>query len=368
MSLLNGGTERQLSRADRASPAGHPQLRSRYALAVIQPVERLPVRRALEPPAECPGCGGGSWSTLRRHITAAGDSACERGLLETGDELAFELCGACGLVFLSPRFSADTLACYYEVTCPANEQLTVPADSDTNSRYSRRERARFARLARLVWRHRPDAKVVVDVGASDGASLRPFLDSGARGLAIEPGLDARIAADARLEARPSLEALKAEGIEPDVVISTQTFEHLLSPRLMARSAVAAMGDAGLLVVEVPYDLLWMNFILDSGEPVLVGHSEHLNFFTSDSIARMASSWGCVVVEVLVGTQIQKYGGLIPSITLVARPLGPVPDPRSDEPQGSREPLARTLQRDRAAVRSAQQRERIRGILGRRGRW
>lgn len=345
-----------------------PPDRARYALPMIQPVERLPVRRALEQPAECPGCGEASWTTLRRHITLAGDSACERGLLESGDEVAFELCAFCGLVFLSPRFSADTLACYYEVTCPANESRILPADSDTNPRYARRERARFARLARLVRRHDPHAKVVVDVGASDGASLLPFLDSGARGIAIEPGLDARVPADARLEARPSLEALKAEGIEPDVVLSTQTFEHLRSPRLMARTALETMGDAGLLVVEVPYDLLAMSFMLDPGEPVLVGHSEHLNFFTSDSLARMASSWGYIVVDVLVGAQIQKYGGLIPSITLVARPRGSIARSRSAEQHNPPESLAKTLERDRPAVWRAQQRLRFLGILAGRGRW
>lgn len=334
---------------------------------MIQPVERLPVRRALEEPTECPGCGGGSWTTLRRHITAEGDSACERGLLERGDEVAFELCGSCGLVFLSPRFSADTLAFYYAVTCPANEPRILPGDSDTNPRYARRERARFARLARLIRRHRPHAKVVVDVGASDGASLVPFLDSGARGIAIEPGLDARVTADARVEARPSLEALKAEGIVPDVVLSTQTFEHLRSPRRMARTALETIGEDGLLVVEVPYDLLAMNFILDPGEPVLVGHSEHLNFFTSDSLARMASGWGYGVVDVSVGAQIQKYGGLIPSITLLARPRGST-GPRSDERRGPPESLAMTLERDRPAVRRAQQRLRVLGMLARRGRW
>jgi hypothetical protein len=289
-------------------------------------------------------------------------------LLERGDELEFDLCASCGLVFLSPRYSADTLARYYAVTCPENELRTLPADHGTNPRYARRERARFLRLARLVRRHSPHAKLVVDVGASDGASLRPFLDAGARGIAIEPGLDARTPADARLEARPSLEALKAEGLEPDVVLSTQTFEHLLSPRLMARTALGTMADDGLLVVEVPYDLLWMNFMLEPAEPVLAGHPEHLNFFTSDSLARLASIWGYDVVEVLVGSQIQKYGGLIPSITLVARPRRSGARARSNDRPGPLEPFTKTLDRDRVTVRRAQRRLRVLGVLARRGRW
>jgi hypothetical protein len=335
---------------------------------VIQPLDRLPGRRVLESAGECPGCGEGSWRTVRRHVTEEGDLAFGRGLLELGDELAFELCAHCGLVFLSPRYSADTLATYYAVTCPENELRTLPADHDTNPRYARRERARFVQLARLVRRHSPQPKLVVDIGALDGASLRPFLDAGARAIAIEPGLDARIPADTRMEARPSLEALQAEGVEPDVVISTQTFEHLLSPRMMARTALETMGADGLLVVEVPYDLLWMSFMRDPAEPVRAGHPEHLNFFTSDSLARMASIWGARVVEVSPGAQIQKYGGLIPSITLVARPGGSADGSGAHEPLGPLEPFPETLDRDRPIVWRALQRQRIRGILGRRGRW
>jgi Methyltransferase domain len=335
---------------------------------VIQPLDRLRGGRVLEPAAECPGCGEGSWRTVRRYATRGDDLAFPRGLLELGDELAFELCARCGLVFLSPRYSADTLARYYAVTCPENELRTLPADHATNPRYARRERARFLQLARLVRRHSPRAKLVVDVGACDGASLRPYLDAGARAIAIEPGLDARIPADARLEARPSLEALEEEGLEPDVVISTQTFEHLLSPRIMARTALETMGENGLLVVEVPYDLLWMNFMRDPAEPVRAGHPEHLNFFTSDSLARMASIWGYVVVDVSPGAQIQKYGGLIPSITLVARPRGSANGSRASDPLAPPEPFAKTLDRDRATVWRALQRQRILGILGRRGRW
>lgn len=335
---------------------------------MIQPLDRLPGRRVLDPALECPGCGEGSWRTVRRHVTEEGDLAVPRGLLEPGDELAFELCADCGLVFLSPRYSADTLDRYYAVTCPENELRTMPADRDSNPRYARRERARFLQLARLVHRHKPHPKLVVDVGALDGASLRPFLDAGARAMAIEPGLDARTPADARVEARPSLEALQAEGLAPDVVISTQTFEHLRSPRAMAHTALQTMAEDGLLVVEVPYDLLWMEFMRDPEQPVRAGHPEHLNFFTSDSLARMASIWGCEVLEVSPGAQIQKYGGLIPSITLLARPRRLQDRSGEHDRLGPLESYVETLDRDRPIVWRALQRQRILGILGRRGRW
>ena len=234
----------------------------------------------------------------------------------------------------------------------------MSAGSALGSRASRIWSAATADTRRLSWTLERATEPAC------GRSSTPVLG----GIAIEPGLDARVPADARLEARASLEALKAEGIEPDVVLSTQTFEHLLSPRVMACSALETMGEAGLLVVEVPYDLLRMNFMLDPGAPVFVEHSEHLNFFTSDSLARMASSWGYEVVEVLVGAQIHKYGGLIPSITLVAQPSGSIARTRSEERQAAPESLANTLDRDRPVVRRAQRRLRALGILARRGRW
>jgi hypothetical protein len=357
-----------VSRGPGAGPRSAGLETTAYALHVIQPLDRLPGRRVLEPAGECPGCGEGSWRAVRSHVTEEGDLAFGRGLLELGDELAFELCAHCGLVFLSPRYSADTLAIYYAVTCPENERRTLPADHDTNPRYARRERARFLQLERLVRRHNPRPKLVVDIGALDGASLRPFLDAGARAIAIEPGLDARVRADSRMEARPSLEALQAEGVEPDVVISTQTFEHLLSPRAMARTALETMSDDGLLIVEVPYDLLWMSFLRDAAEPVRAGHPEHLNFFTSDSLARMASIWGYVVVDVSPGAQIQKYGGLVPSITLVARARASADRSGESDRLGPLEPFTEALDRDRARVWRALQRQRVLGILGRRGRW
>jgi hypothetical protein len=338
---------------------------------VTQYADRLSARRTLEAPTECPGCGRGSWTRLRSYIAQDSDPPTKRGLLERGDELGFELCASCGLVFVSPRYSADTLARFYGVPLAQRDRAQRPPDSDTNARYPRRERARWARLARLVRRHCPEPELVVDVGAADGASLRPFLESGARAVAIDPSLDTaslETRTTTAFETRPNLDALKAEGLRPDVVLSTQTFEHLLAPRLMARTAIETIGADGVLVVEVPYDLQWMDFVTDPGKPVQIRHGGHINFFTSDSLARMAPSWGANVVEVSVGAQIKKYGGLVPSITLVARPRGAAPRAQNNGTLGPPDPLVDTLERDRLTVRRAQQRERALGILGRRGRW
>jgi hypothetical protein len=281
--------------------------------------------------------------------------------------MAFERCAACGLVFLSPRYSADTLARFYGVPLEQRASRRMqPADSDSNPRYERRVRARFDRLAGLVRRHRSEVKLVVDVGASDGASLQPFLAAGAQAVAIDPALQA--GANARWEVYPGLEALKAEGLKPDVVLSMQTFEHLLSPRAMARTAIETMADDGLLVVEVPYDLQWMNFVTNMSEPTQAGHGGHINFFTSDSLTRMSASWGASIVEVRVGAQIKQYGGLVPSITLVARPDRSGGEASAGALHAPLQSLATILDRDRRLVRRAQQRERALGFVARRGSW
>lgn len=316
---------------------------------------------------ECPGCGGESWKALRRHVVRAEDSACEHGLIEAGAELSFERCDSCGLVFTSPRYSEEALARYYAVPFAERaDRHAAPADGATNPRYARRVRARFDRLARLVRRHSPSPRLVLDLGAGHGASLVPFLEAGARAIAIDPALSEE--PHAGWDVYPSFEAVRRAGLAPDVVLSTQTFEHLLSPRETALAALATMGPGGLLVVEVPYELLWMDFVVDGRKPVVLGHGGHINFFTSDSLARTAASWGVEILEIVVGAQIKHYGGLVPSITLVARSRDHALPLDEQAPGGAPEPLQATLAHDRRLVRRAQQRERILGALSRRGRW
>jgi Methyltransferase domain len=326
---------------------------------------RLPVRRRLEDVASCPGCDLGPTPELQAIEIKPGNAACRLGLLEPGDVLAFRMCSACGLVFIAPRPTEETLAVYYRETCPANEEYTLPADRDTNPRYRRRERARFRQLARLTSRHARRPAVVADVGALDGASMAPFLATGARAIAVEPGFAGRDPADPRIEHRDSLAALRDQGPIPDLVLSTQTFEHLNDPLGMAREIAITLAEGGVAVLEVPYDLLAMPFILDGAESVPDLHPEHLNFYSSLSLACLMMRAGLQLLEVRVGAQIHKYGGIIPSVTAIGRrwaSIAAAPPEQEVRPAA----LADVLRADRRRVRFEQQRLKALGVLMRRG--
>jgi hypothetical protein len=328
---------------------------------------RLPIRRRLEDVPRCPGCDLGPAQELSRIAVERDNPACRLGLLEPGDVVALRLCTACGLVFLAPRPSDDTLAAYYRETCPANEALTLPADRATNPRYRRRERARFQQLARLTLRYVRTPAVVADVGALDGASMVPFLARGARAVAIDPGFPARNPADPRVEHCDSLAKLRDRGPAPDVLLSTQTFEHLTDPLGVAREMAITLLEDGIAVVEVPYDLLAMPLLLEGHQDTAELHPEHLNFFSSRSLAHLMAQAGLHVVEVRVGGQIHKYGGIIPSITAIGRrSASTAPQPRAARAGAAA--LADILRQDRRRVRFEQQRLKAVNVLARRGRW
>lgn len=327
-------------------------------------LHRLPVRRELEAVSSCPGCGSNALVELGPVEVAPQHHACAIGLLEPGDRLAYVLCQACGLVFLNPRYSKATLDRYYRETCPANEAITFPADRDENLRYERRERDRFERLARLARRHAASTATVADLGALDGASLVPFLREGSECFAIDPGFDARRPATAGIQGVPSLEAFGSPGRQADLLLSTQTFEHLADPGAVIRDCAGALRPRGVLVLELPFDLLTAAILEPLPE---VGHPEHINFFAPLSLRRLAGVARLVVVDVIVGAQRHKYGGLIPSVTLVAR--------RDSERRGSdagtpvtRGDLQREVAAARSRVRLAQRRLQLSGLVHRLGRW
>lgn len=327
---------------------------------------RLPVRRRLADVPRCPSCGLGPARDLRALEMGPEHAACRLGLFEPGDVVAFRLCAACGLVFLAPRPSAETLAVYYGETCPVNEAHTLPSDRATNPRYRRRRRARFRQLMRLASRHVRRPAVVADLGALDGASLVPFLAHGARGIAVDPGFAARDSADPRIEHRDSLAALREQGPAPDVLLSTQTFEHLTDPLGTAKEIAVTLAEGGITVLELPYDLLAMPFLLDGSQAIPQLHPEHLNFYSSWSLGRLVAHAGLEVLEVRVGAQLHTYGGIIPSITAIGRRSASISPPPSG--QEAAPVLADVLRADRPRVRFEQMRLKALGVLTRRGRW
>lgn len=327
---------------------------------------RLLTPRQLKTSACCPICGSLELLRLGSTVVDADHMGCSIGLVSAGQTLHYDLCGVCEFVFLNPRYAEAMLAEYYTDVCPLNEAATQPADRSTNDRYRRRERERFSRLFRLALRYARSLKSVVDVGALDGASLIPFAQAGCSVHAVEPGWDARTPALPGVVAFDSLERFASDGPLVDCLLSTQTFEHLRNPTRFAAECGNVVKPGGVLVIELPYDLLQMTTLLTAGE-VKFGHPEHINFFSRRSLWHAAHDAGLEALAVMPGVQIHKYGGLIPSLTLVAQvPLNHTV--REGTPVSSLERLLIELDRDARHVRRLQRFYQMVGFAKRLGRW
>jgi hypothetical protein len=332
-------------------------------------LKRLESQRELVPAARCVVCGAGESATLASVTMTAADLATRIGLTEAGDQIRYELCTACGLVYRDPRPSSRTLAAYYAEVCPANEPAQAPDDADRNPRYARRRRARFRAVYRSVRPLLPDRALVVDVGALDGASLLPFLAAKGTGVAVDPGFPARTPVDPRISTYTALDDFVADRGNADCVISTQTFEHLLDPVNALREALRAVSERGVVLVEVPYDLLAM--LPDDGAARIdAGHPEHLSFFTDTSLRALAREAGGDVVSCRVGVHTHAYGGLIPTLTLIARRRrgGARPACATRPEPITSERLRAVLASDRTSVRRLQRVRQIAGIVRGHGRW
>ncbi|MDP3726222.1 MAG: methyltransferase domain-containing protein, partial [bacterium] len=129
----------------------------------------------------------------------------------------------------------------------------------------------FEDLAKKLFR----AKFVVDVGSNDGILLKPLKELGVYAIGVEPSQNvSKIANDAGLETinaffdSATVEKIKTEYGEPDVVIASSVFTHLENPHQFIDDVKNLMTDDGEFIIEVEYignilnDIQFERFYLD----------------------------------------------------------------------------------------------------------
>jgi hypothetical protein len=157
--------------------------------------------------------------------------------------------------------------------------------------------------------------------------------------------------------------MAADGVRVDVILSTQTFEHLQTPRRLLRDCLRVLEPHGYVLIEVPYDLMQMERILGKKDTVGLGHCEHLNFYTPASLRQLARVAGLRTVRSAAGVQIHKYGGLIPSVTVLGTPgTGQMMN------RFTLEAIVAEVTRDKPRVRLLQRLYQLNGFARRLGRW
>ncbi|WP_169791448.1 class I SAM-dependent methyltransferase [Sandaracinus amylolyticus] len=221
-----------------------------------------------------------------------------------GDPLAvladerFELvrCHACALRYHARVLDANGLALLYGSWIDAMqierfEAEHVPAD--------RREPFAVGRhvVKDLLSMHAlagaPSEMRLLDFGCGDGRALRIASALGLRAVGVDPSVTrSERASDGGGAVHPTLEdALADIGGRVDAILMSEVLEHLVEPRRVLSSLVAAMRPGGVILIETP-DTRGID-----GPPRTFEHMrwvhplEHVNGFTPETLERMARAVG-----------------------------------------------------------------------------
>ncbi|WP_236606623.1 class I SAM-dependent methyltransferase [Sandaracinus amylolyticus] len=134
---------------------------------------------------------------------------------------------------------------------------------------------------------------LLDFGCGDGRALRIAAALGLRAVGVDPSLTRSTrASDGGGAVHPTLgEALADVGGSVDAILMSEVLEHLVEPRRVLLSLVAALRPGGVILIETP-DTRGID-----GPPRTFEHMrwvhplEHINGFTPETLERMARTVG-----------------------------------------------------------------------------
>lgn len=162
------------------------------------------------------------------------------------------LCRQCGLIYISPRMSADAYDRYYRERYRIDRSQVKDAEEPIEALFEGSRRYGAA-LVRRLQEYFGDG-LVLDVGSSTGGVL-----SGVRDvlpypvLGIEPSaVEARFARERGVETITSL----CERVDPSIlprpstILCTQSLNHLLDPRLFLERSFALLPEGGHCILAV----------------------------------------------------------------------------------------------------------------------
>ena len=152
-----------------------------------------------------------------------------------GMEYCLALCMNCGLLYASPRMTAETFQQFYDCEY---RQIYL----DTDDEHATSIENGFAVLD-LCKHHELMPRSVIDVGCNRGAMLQAFEEHGCEvmGVDLDHVAIARGIADGRPIQVGSLESLLADGRTADLVILHHVLEHALDLREMLAGAPALVN-------------------------------------------------------------------------------------------------------------------------------
>ena len=221
-----------------------------------------------------------------------------------------------------PRFPLDTHVCLDCALIQVPDKLPadffedyvyIPSASDTMRRHFGELATRFKE--QLV---SAPSQRVVDIGCNDGLLLSACRDVGLSTLGIDPSKN--IAEMARAKGidvfneyftSESATRVLAEYGPAQVIVTTNTFNHIDNLRGFTQGVAALLAPGGTFVIEVPQALT----CIAQNEFDTVYH-EHLSVFSVTSVAALGSMFGLQVVDI---DELPIHGG---SMRLYLRREGP----------------------------------------------
>jgi len=197
-------------------------------------------------------------------------------------------CRSCGLVQVAALPTPEELDAYY-----ANYSYDDPAAWEVSS-------ATAASLAALVRRLEPyrGQGRLLDVGCGAGAILRAFAGAGwsCQGTELSGVAADRLRAGGLVIHVGTLESLRAELGTYDVVVLSETIEHVRDPRGLLAGVPRLLRPGGALYLTTPHiDSLSRRVLGAAWRPIEV--PEHLFYFNRRSMARLLGAVGLRPVEV-----------------------------------------------------------------------
>lgn len=204
-------------------------------------------------------------------------------------------CERCGLMYASPRGTADVVAMASWADDPAFDMARErPQRYEKEALQVRDHASTRARLARLY----PARGRLVEVGSSLGLLLGTFAADGWSVLGVEPDRNGwRHAVDKLGLAcvNSTLEGALLPAASADVLVMLHVIEHLPDPLATLREIHRVLKPGGHLVLETPrYDTL--AFRLLGRRERSLSCDGHLYFFTTATLRRACELAGFEYVE------------------------------------------------------------------------
>lgn len=260
----------------------------------------------------CPCCNRRNWETIssktfHRHAQAEDEFRAlrMRVLFEIWahghDEIRIfvQLCRSCGFVGFHPRPTSTEIDDKYRFL---TRVAPKPAQSPCVSSLDRRRSADL-----FCFAGGRTAGPVLDFGGGTGALLCRF---------AAEGLDCGVVDHVR-ETVPHIARLGSslDELHPEqrfgTIIASHVFEHLADPTNTARVLRSHLAPAGILIVEVPLEIL-------GGPPQLKEPVTHVNFFCPSSLEVALRRAGLDIVKCRVCAVESEHGNVCYAVRALAR--------------------------------------------------